>query len=360
MREQKGKYYQQNTQTEYEALVRDIRSGLIKPVYFLMGEESYFIDRIANLLIQTVLTEAERNFNLITLYGSDETKVTAASIINAASSFPMGAQRQVVVVREAQNIKSDELDKLALYIEHPQPSTVLIVCLKADKDKMSKIDRRKKVFVRAAKVGVVFDSAALKEAQLPAFIMSYLSERNLRIDERGAALLTELVGTDLSRLTGELDKLAISLPAGTTTISWQSVQTHIGLSREFNYFELQDALVARDAFKANRIIHAFSLNPTANPLPLTLTMLFRFFTQLLLAYYAPARNDLSSIGQWLGMADWQVRKNILPGMKAFKARKVMNIISEIRRTDARSKGVDAAPGLTDADLLRELVFFILH
>lgn len=336
------------TSITYEKVVRDIRAGFIKPVYYLIGEESYFIDRISNLLSQTLLTDAERDFNQITLFGMD---VDVAAVINAAKSFPMGAKHLVVIVKEAQHIR--DLDKLSLYLQSPQPTTVLIVC-----HKNGTVDRRKKLYTLVEKAGVLFESSKYRDAQLPEFIRSYLAEKGFRIEERAVAMLSELVGTDLSRMAGELDKLIISHTKDKSLITASSVEATIGLSKEFNYFELQDAITHKNSFRAFQIAQYFGLNPKANPLARTLEMLFRFFSRLMLAYYAPNKSS-RGIGEWVGMTDWQVEKNILPAMKNYKGVKVMKIISEIRKTDAHLKGVDY-PKTSEKDLLRELMAFILH
>lgn len=337
-----------STAAAYEKTVRDIRAGFIKPVYYLIGEESFFIDRISDLLSTTLLTDAERDFNQITLFGAD---VTAADVITAAKSFPMGADRLVVIVREAQGIK--DLDKLQFYLQSPQPSTVLVLC-----HKHSKVDRRKKVFAMAERVGVLFESNKYSDYQLPGFVRSYLAEKGFKIEEQAVAMLCELVGTDLNRMAGELDKLTISLTQGQGVVTAVSVRSNIGLSKEFNYFELQDAITHKDILKANRIAQYFSLNPKANPLESVLPNLFRFFSKVMLAYYAP---DKSSHGmeEWLGMPSWQVDKNIRPAMKNYSGVKVMKIISEIRKTDAAMKGVDY-PSSGKKYLLQDLLFFIFH
>lgn len=332
----------------HETIIRDVRAGNIKPVYYLMGEESYYIDRVAEFVLNAVLRPEERDFNLLTLFGAD-TNVDA--VINAAKGFPMGAERQVVIVREAQNLSN--IERLEFYLRQPQPSTVLILC-----HKNGVLDRRKKIAGLIDKTGVLFESKKIYESQLPTFIRDYLKRKKLTIEPAAAAMLSEFVGADLNRMAGELDKLAIAVPQGLTTVTGDLVVRNIGISKEFNIFELQDALAQKDVLRVSRIANYFDKNQKANPIQKTLPALFRFYSNLMLAYYAPQKTE-RGIAEWLGMTDWQVRRNVLPAMKNYSGVKVMKIIGEIRRTDARSKGV-GNPSISSGDLMKELLFFILH
>ncbi|MBR1733500.1 MAG: DNA polymerase III subunit delta [Alloprevotella sp.] len=334
----------------HETIVRDVRAGKIAPVYYLMGEEGYYIDRVADFLVDSVLREDEKAFNLITVFGLD-TDIDA--VMDAAKGFPMGAQRQVVVVKEAQNLKN--IDRLEYYLRQPQPSTVLIFC-----HKNGALDRRKKLpglIERAG--GVVFESKKLYESQLAPFITAYLKRKGAAIQPDAVAMMAEYVGADLSRMAGELDKLCIALPpGGGQAVTTDLVASHIGISKEFNIFELQEALGAKNVLKAMRIANYFDKNPKANPIQKTLPSLFRFFSHLMLAHYAPDKSERGLAG-WLGMGEWQVRRNVFPALRNYNAVKVMQILGEIRRTDARSKGV-GNPSITNGDLMRELLYFILH
>lgn len=332
----------------HETIIRDVRAGNIKPVYYLMGEESYYIDRVADFILNAVLRPEERDFNLLTLFGAD-TNVDA--VINAAKGFPMGAERQVVIVREAQNLSN--IERLEFYLRQPQPSTVLIIC-----HKNGVLDRRKKIAGIIEKTGVLFESKKLYDSQLPAFIRDYLKRKRLAVEPDAAAMLAEYVGADLNRMAGELDKLSIALPQGLTTVTADLVARNIGISKEFNIFELQDALAQKDILRVSRIANYFDKNTKANPIQKTLPALFRFYSSLMLAYYAPEKTE-RGIADWLGMTDWQVRRNVMPAMKNYSGVKVMKIIGEIRRTDARSKGV-GNPSISSGDLMKELLFFILH
>lgn len=332
----------------HETIVRDVRAGNIKPVYYLMGEESYYIDRVADFIVDSILSPEERDFNLLTLFGSD---VKTDDVINAAKGFPMGANRLVVVVKEAQNLVG--IDRLEYYLRQPQPSTVLIIC-----HKNGTLDRRKKVAGMVEKVGVLYESKKVYESQLATFVRDYLKRHRLAIDPIAVSMLVDYIGTDLSRMAGELDKLCIALPEGGGTVTPQLVEEHIGISKEFNIFELQDALAKKDILRVNRIAKYFDKNPKENPIQKILPSLFRFFSNLMLAYYAPDKSE-QGIATWLGQTPWQVRRGVMPAMQHYSGVKVMRIIGEIRRTDARSKGV-GNPLIPSGDLMKELLYFILH
>lgn len=332
----------------HESIVRDVRAGNIAPVYYLMGEESYYIDRISEFLVDFLLKPEERDFNLITLFGP-ETDTT--SVRHAALGFPMGAERLVVVVKEAQALK--DIEQLESYLKQPQLSTVLIIC-----HKNGTLDRRKSIVKLIEKHGVLFESAKLRDYQLPPWITQYLRRKQLGIDPNAAAMLADYVGTDLNRMAGELDKLVVALASGQHTVTPELVATHIGISKNFNIFELTDAIGRKDILKVNQIANYFEKNPKQHPIQMTLPALFRYFTNLMLAFYAPEKTK-SGIADWLGVTEWQVEKNVLPAMRLYSGRKVMEIIAKIRQTDARSKGVDN-PFISSGELMKELLFFILH
>lgn len=335
-------------ETTYEEIVRDLRNQVYKPVYYLMGEESYYIDKISEYISQTVLKEEEREFNQTILYGSDTDIVT---VINAARRYPMMAERQVVIVKEAQHIKG--MEDLVFYVQKPLQSTVLVIC-----HKNGVLDRRKKLAAEIEKVGVLFESKKIKDAQLPGFITSYLKRKGVEIEPKASEMMAEFVGTDLNRMAGELDKLVITLAPGVRRVTPEQIERNIGISKDYNNFELRGALVAKDVLKANRIIKYFAENPKTNPIQSTLSVLFNFFSNLMLAYYAPEKTE-QGIANQLGLkSTWQARE-YMAAMRMYSGMKVMQIIGEIRYCDAKSKGVENS-SLSDADLLRELVFKILH
>lgn len=332
----------------HETIVRAVREGNIAPVYYLMGEESYYIDRVANFIAESVLQPEERDFNLITLFG---TETDTHTIVQAALAFPMGAERQVVMVKEAQALK--DIEKLDPYLKQPQPSTVLIFC-----HKNGVIDKRKSVVKQIEKVGVLYESAKLRDYQLPAWIRDYLRRKKVGIEPQAEAMMADFIGADLNRMAGELDKLILSLPESARIVTAALVAQHIGVSKEFNVFELTDALSRRDVFKVRQITNYFDKNPKQNPIQKTLPVVFKFFQNLMLAFYAPDKTP-AGIASWLGMNPYVCEKSIIPAMRQYSGRKVMDIIGQIRRTDAKSKGVDC-PATSDADLMKELMFFILH
>jgi DNA polymerase-3 subunit delta len=313
-----------------------------------MGEEAYYIDKISEYIAQTVLTDEEKEFNLTVMYGG-ETDV--ASIINAAKRYPMMADHQVVIVKEAQNVKN--MEELSYYLQKPLLSTVLVIC-----HKHGTLDRRKKLAVEIEKNGVLFESKKLKDAQLPGFISAYLKRKSVDIEVKAAEMMAEFVGSDLNRMAGELEKLVITLPQGSTRVTPEQIEQNIGISKDYNNFELRSALVAKDVLKANQIIKYFEENPKTNPIQMTLSVLFGFFSNLMLAYYAPEKTE-QGIAAQLGLkSPWQARE-YMAAMRQYNGVKCMQIIGEIRCCDARSKGVENA-SLSDGDLLRELIYKILH
>lgn len=332
----------------YEEIVRDVRARQLKPVYYLMGEESYYIDRISDFIVQSVLAEEQKDFNLTVLYGSD---TDIGTVVNAAQRYPMMSDYQVVVVREAQSLNGKE--KLVHYLEHPQPSTILVFC-----HKHGVLDRRKKLAAELQKVGVLFESKRLYDNQLPPFATSYLKRKGVGLEPQAALLLCEHVGSDLNRLAAELDKLALAVPEGNSRVDVSLVEALIGISKDYNNFELVAALVARDIYKANQIVKYFNSNPRSYSIQMTLSVLFNFFSNLMLSYYAPRRTE-EGIAEWVEQPRWQVARNILPAMRNYSGVKVMQIIAELRQTDAKSKGVNN-PNTEDGELLRQLIFFILH
>ena len=335
-------------ETTYEEIARDLKNRIYKPVYYLMGEESYYIDRISEYIAQTVLNENEKEFNQTILYGAD---TDIATIINAAKRYPMMSKYQVVIVKEAQGVKN--IDELSYYLQKPLESTILVLC-----HKHGVLDRRKKLAAEIEKVGVLFESKKIKDTQLAGFITSYLKRKSIEIEPKASEMMAEFVGTDLSRMAGELEKLIITLPKGQKRITPEQIEQNIGISKDYNNYELRNALIIKDVFKANQIIKYFEENPKTNPLQMTLSVLFNFFSNLMLAYYAPEKSE-QGIAAQLGLkSPWQ-SKDYLAAMRKYSGVKVMQIIGEIRYCDAKSKGV-GNPSLEDGDLLRELVYKILH
>lgn len=332
----------------YEEIVRNLKNRVYSPVYFLMGEEDYYIDRISDYIMDTVLSEVEKEFNLTVLYGAD---TDMAGVINAAKRYPMMSEHQVIVVKEAQGLKG--MEDLVYYLQKPLLSTILVFCYKH-----GTLDRRKKITAEIEKAGVLFESKKLKDTQLPGFISSFLKRKKVEIEPKASEMIAEFVGTDLNRLAGELEKLIITLPPGATRITPEQIERNIGISKDYNNFELRSALIEKDVLKANRIVKYFNDNPKNNPLQLTLAVLFNFFSNLMLAYYAPEKTE-QGIAAQLGLrSPWQSRE-YMTAMRRYKGIKVMQIIEAIRTCDAKSKGIDNS-SMSDGDLLKELVYVILH
>ena len=332
----------------YEDVLKELKARRYRPVYYLMGEEPYYIDQISDYITDNVLTDIEKEFNLTVIYGAD---VDMATIINAAKRYPMMSERQVIVVKEAQAVRG--MEDLSYYLQKPLTSTVLVLC-----HKHGVLDRRKKLAAEIEKVGVLFESKKLKETQLPAFISAYLKRKGVDIEQKAIAMMVEFVGNDLGRLTGELDKLFITLPKNSTRITPEQIEQNIGISKDYNNFELRNALVEKDIIKANKIVKYFEENLKTNPIHMTLSLLFGFYSNLMLTYYAPDKSE-QGVASFLGLkSSWQAREYIT-AMQRYSGLKTMQIIGEIRYTDAKSKGVGNS-STESGELLRELIFKILH
>lgn len=332
----------------YESIMSELKSGTFRPVYYLMGEEGYFTDRITDYIMENALDEVERDFNMTVYYGLD---TDIDTVVTAAKRFPMMAERQVIIVKEAQMLKN--IDSLQFYLQSPQPTTVLVFA-----HKNGSIDKRKKVATELERTGVVLDSKKLRDDQLPAFITGYLREKGLAADNKSVLMMRESIGADLSRIAGEIDKLAIALPQGSMSITPELVEEHIGISKEYNNFELQNALVNKDILKANKIINYFAQNPKKNPIQMTLALLFSFFSNVMMSYYAPDKSE-RGVAEFLGLrSSWGVG-DYIKAMKNYRAVHVMEILHLIRLADAQSKGAEG-PQTPDGEIMRELLYKILH
>ena len=331
----------------FEDILKDINARNFKPVYLLMGEEPYFIDRLLDAIVSNALPMEERDFCLTTFYGAD---TTANAVINTARSFPMGS-RMVVVVKNANELK--DIEELSVYLQNPQPTTVLVLV-----NKNGNFDRRKKFVSRASSIGVVFESQKVRESQLSGIIATFFRQKGYTADVKSVSLIADSIGSDLTRLYGEMTKLVNSLTPEVKVITPELVEQHIGISKDFNIYEFQNALIAKDSFKAFQIAKYFDDNPKQNPIQAVLPSLFRLFSQLMIAYYSPGK-DKNSVAQYLGIQPWQVERNIFPAMRNYSAAKVLSILSVIRDTDEKSKGFGGSK-VANGDLLKQLVFFILH
>lgn len=311
-----------------------------------MGDESYYIDLISDYIEKNVLSEEEKGFNQMILYGRD---VTIEDIVSNAKRYPMMAERQVVIVKEAQDL-SRTIDKLISYVENPQPTTVLVFNYK-----YKKLDKRKALFKALFKNGVVFESKKLYENQVADWIRKVLASRDYRIVPKAAQMLVEFLGTDLSKIDNELKKLQIILPKG-TQITPEDIEENIGISKDFNNFELRKALGAKNVVKANQIINYFADNPKDNPMVVTVSLLFNFFSQLL-HYHGLNDKSPRNVAIALKVNPYFVNEYTLAA-KNYPMKKVSAAIAVLREFDVKSKGV-GSNALPQRDLLKELIARIL-
>lgn len=333
----------------FEDIIRRIEQRQYAPVYILMGDESYYIDQIADAIANSVLKPEEQDFNQTILFGAD---VTAAQVVDIAKGYPMMSSHRVVIVKEAQNVKS--LDALEKYLVNPMPKTILVWC-----HKNGLIDKRKKVVAKAESVGIVFESKKKRDYELNTFINIYLKGKHVQIDAKSSDMIVEHVGADLSRLVSELDKIILSLDDKNRIITPEMVEQKIGISKEFNTFELRSAIINKDVYKANLIINYFEKNPKSGSIYAFLPLLFSYFQNLMIAYYAPNRSNEADVARFLELKSSWAAKDYILGMRNYSGVKAMQIIEKIREVDAKSKGLDN-PNTSADELMKELLFFILH
>ncbi len=334
----------------YSSIMKELQAGQDRPGDYLMGEEAYYIDKICDYISEHALQPEERDFNLTIMFGSD---VNASQIVDAARRYPMMAERQVVIVKEAQNLKNT--DALEKYLKQPSVTTVLVIC-----HKNGKIDGRKREYVKAIQqAGILFESQKVKDRDLPAFIEEFVKQKNASIDPKSTQLIADAIGSDLSRLVSELEKVLLGLPEESRRITPQVVEDRIGVSKDFNGFELRDAIVNRNVYKANQIINYFDKNPKAGSIYSFLPMLFNYFQNLMIAFYSPNKGSQEEVAAWLELRSPWAAKDYMTGMRNFTAMKTMQIISKLREIDAKSKGLDN-PNTPPEELMKELIFYILH
>lgn len=332
----------------FEQIKEDIRSRKFKPVYLLMGEEPYYIDELTEMFINSVLPEEERAFNQTILYGKD---TDVGQLINLARSFPMMSEHQLIVLKEAQAL--DKIDQLELYVKNPLQSTVLVINYKN-----GTLDKRKKLYAEISKHGQIFQSDKIPEYKIPTFVNEYVLTKGLKIDQKSAQMLTDFLGNDLSKLTNEIDKLRIFMPRGQNQISAELIEQNIGISKDFNNFELLKAIVEKNVFKVNQIADYFEKNPKNNPLIMTMAVLFNFFSNLMICYWAKDKSD-KGLASELGLRSPYQGRDYAQAIRNYNAFKCMEIISLLRIYDAKSKGVDNV-STPDGELLKELLFRITH
>ena len=333
----------------YEGIMKELVGGNFRPVYLLVGEESYFIDRIAEYIEKHAIKEEERDFNQRVVYGIDS---SPAQIMDSARALPMMAKYQVIIVREAQLMRG--IEQLEKYFKKPVPSTILVVCFKKEMPKS-----KKGWIAEAEKNGICFESKKLRDSALPLFVAQYLKQKGAEIEQKAAMMVAESIGSDLSRITSELDKIFISLPEKQRRITPEIVEEFIGISKDYNIFELRDAIARKDVLKANRIVKYFDKNPKSGNLHSLVPQLFSFFQNMMAAYYCPNRNREDELAAWLGLRGSWAAREYVSAMRLYNPTKVMYIIQKLRTIAAKSNGLDNK-NTTEGELMQELVFFILH
>lgn len=325
---------------QVKEIITNIKQGKIAPVYFLMGEEPYYIDGVSDFIEANILTEEEQGFNQMVFYGRD---VSIEDIVSQAKRYPMMADRQVVIVKEAQDL-SRTIENLVSYVENPQPTTVLVICYK-----YKKLDARKKLSKAVKKHGVLMESKKLYENQVPDWIRRVMAGRGYTITPKAAQMLTEFLGNDLSKVNNELEKLQLILKSG-EQVTPQVIEENIGISKDFNNFELQSAIATKDVKKAFGIVQYFSNNPKNHPLVMTVALLYSFFSKLLLYH---SLSDKSSAPRTLGVNPYFI-KEYQEAARNYPMKKVSSIVSVIREVDLKGKGVGAS-NISQGDLLKEML-----
>jgi DNA polymerase-3 subunit delta len=335
----------------YQQIISDLQKKIYKPIYFLDGEEPYFIDKISQYIQDHVLNESEKSFNQTILYGKD---TTAETIISAARRFPMMGNNQVVIVKEAQNLK--DFNNLEPYIDKPQKSTILVICYK-----YKKLDKRtrlyKKLNIKNNTGTVYFTSAKIPEYKIPEWIGKYMESKGKKVTPEASMLITEYLGNDLNKVSHELNKLLISLPEDVKTITPKDIEKNIGISKDYNPFELNNALAEKNVVKANRIIQHFGKNPNETPMPMVIGSLYYFFSKLL-GYHLIDKSDQRNVQAKLKI--YRGMNNMLKkASKKYSIKKTAVIIGYLREYDLKSKGLNNV-GANDEELMKEMIFKILH
>jgi DNA polymerase-3 subunit delta len=334
-----------------ENVLNDLKNGQYAPVYFLQGEEPYYIDQISDYIEKNALEESQKGFNQVIMYGKDH---PVNAIVTNARRYPMMSERQVVIVKEAQNISDlgkEVGQKLLLdYIQNPLPSTILVFC-----HKYKSLDKRKALGKQLDKLTVAVTTKKLYDNQIPDWVNNYVKSKGFSIDPKGTQMLADYIGTDLERLTNEIDKLLINFEEK-VTINADIIQKYVGISKEYNVFELQKALQIKDVLKANRIINYFASNPKKNPIIPIIAMLYSFYSKLLLVHSAKdkSQNSLASV---LKVNPFFV-KDYLMAVRVYNLSQTINCIQHIKEADLRSKGVGFSH--SEGELLKELVFKLIH
>jgi DNA polymerase-3 subunit delta len=336
-------------------IIKDLKARKLKPVYLLHGEEPFYIDQVVDYMEANLLSDMEKGFNQTVLYGKD---ADMATILNAAKRYPMMSDYQLIIVKEAQDLKwgketegtSKEVNFVQHYFENPLPSTILVLAYK-----YANFDKRKKLYKSIAKSGLIFQSDAIRDYQLAPWIENHVRDNGYKIAPQAAALMAEYLGTDLSKIANEVEKLLLNI-SKETTIDNALVQKNIGISKDYNVFELHKAIVLRDPFKCNQIVNYFANNPKANPMVMVMASLNGYFSKVLKYHYLANKHDAAKV---LGVSPYFI-KDYEVAARNFDLNKVFQIVSLLREYDLKSKGVESTGNVTDGELLKELVFKIIH
>ena len=328
-------------------IVNEIKQGNIRPIYFFMGEEPYYIDRLTEYMESNILSEEDKGFNQMVLYGKD---ASIEEIISNAKRYPMMADRQVIIVKEAQEL-SRTIDKLESYVTNPQPTTVLVFAYK-----YKTLDKRKAWTKQIAKTGVLYESKKMYDNQVADWIKRLLSGKSYSIEPKASAMLVEFLGNDLSKISNELDKLMILLPQG-STITPAIIEENIGISKDYNIFEFRKAIGEKDQLKAYKIAQYFSQNPKDNPLVMTTGLVFGFFSQLL-QYHGLKDKNPSNVAKLLKINPYFVKDYDI-AIRNYPMKKVSAIVAALRDIDVKSKGV-GANSVPQGDLLKEMLVKIFN
>lgn len=335
-----------------ETILQDLKKGTYSPIYFLQGEEPYYIDLLSDFVEKNAISEADKGFNQIIVYGKD---TTMAAILGCAKRFPMMAARQVVIVKEAQelpDLKNDKAQEMLLsYCQKPLPSTVLVFC-----HKHKKLDSRTKLAKNLEKMTVFVETKRLYDNQLPQWISTFFKEKKYGIDPKAAQLFCEHIGNDLNRMANEAEKLMLNVKEG-STINEDHISTYVGISKEYNTFELQDAIAQKNTLKAQKIVNYFAANPKDNPVIPVIANLFSYFSKILLLHQSSNKNDKNALSKVLGINPFFV-EGYLQASRNYPAAKTVQVISYLRTADMQSKGIDS--NLSDSEILEELIFRIVH
>lgn len=331
----------------YQQIISELEARKFSPIYLLTGDESYYIDELTNKFEKEIIDESEKDFNFTLLYGRD---TNLGEIISNAKQYPMMSDFRLVIIKEAQDLDKKEWEKLSSYIDNPTTSTIVVICFKYktfDKSLAKKID----------KVGTLFESKKLYDNQIPQWVSNYAKSINLNLDLRASALIADYLGNNLEKIANELSKLKLNLKQN-ELITIEHIEQHIGISKDYNVFELQTALGKRDILKANKIIDYFDSNPKDGPIQMVISTLFSFFSKALIASQVKDKTP-ENIAQAIGGSPY-FAKDYLGTINIYPQNKLYQIISLLREYDLKSKGLGISPNASPGDLMKELVFKITH